>query len=312
MVAINRSSSLPTGRRDAIGAQALLAASAITAQTPASLAAPLHEWRGGSSAGVTRRFNGQVGALQLAGAYLKRLAECVQGNLAGAPDGMAALDALLEARPQLAGGFLDAHFVLDLDRQPRSELVIAGLTSLQEVARAGAHTLLFSASRHPGGPLAVVLDEGLSQAQILARLNAGLAPAGLRAHCEAGSLLIFSAQEADWLALKGRVRVQGEGRLVAGEGAMPLIVEERGLFDTAGKADLANGARHLVTLQASIGEQLAGLLEQLDGAGHREAQRQAHDISTTLKEARASYALYAGFVTGQANLGRSAALGLLG
>src|SRR5690625_1179131 len=91
------------------------------------------------------------------------------------------VDALLQQRAERAGGALDANLKLNLNEPLRARFSIQGLESIAAIQRSGAEILVFSGGRQLPEPLAVVLDEGLSEQQILRRFNSSLGQAGLRA-----------------------------------------------------------------------------------------------------------------------------------
>jgi hypothetical protein len=120
---------------------------------------------------------------------------------------------MLAQRGQRSGQALDARMKLHLHEPVRAHFSMEGLETIDKVRQAGSEILLFTAGRKLAEPLAVVLDEGLSEQQVLRRFNASLGQAGLRVELEATGTLKFSAAENHWAELKGALAVQGSGGL---------------------------------------------------------------------------------------------------
>lgn len=125
------------------------------------------------------------------------------------------VDVLLKERGKRSANSLDATFKLRLTEPVRSRFSLQGLESLEKIRQSGAETLLFSGGRQLAEPVAVVLDDEMSDEQILRRFNGSLGQAGIRAELDHNGQLSFSAREADWQQLKPQLAVQGEGKLFA-------------------------------------------------------------------------------------------------
>jgi len=122
---------------------------------------------------------------------------------------------LLDQRSLLSDGTLDASFQLSLNEPLRSRFQLKGLESLPSIQQSGKETLVFNAGRHMAAPIAVVLDNNMSEAQILRRFNNSLGQTGLHAEKDAEDQLRFSAPEQYWQKLRGQLIVQGEDKLFA-------------------------------------------------------------------------------------------------
>lgn len=120
---------------------------------------------------------------------------------------------LLKERTKRSGNSLDANLKLRLTEPVRSRFSLQGLESLEKIRQSGQETLLFGGGRQLAEPVAVVLDEQMSDEQILRRFNGSLGQAGIRAELDDNGALKFSARESDWQKLKGQIAVQGEGKL---------------------------------------------------------------------------------------------------
>ena len=120
---------------------------------------------------------------------------------------------LLKERSKRSGNSLDANLKLRLTEPVRSRFSLQGLESLDKIRQSGRETLLFSGGRQLAEPVAVVLDDEMSDEQILRRFNGSLGQAGIRAELDQNGELMFSAREGDWQKLKDQLAVQGEGKL---------------------------------------------------------------------------------------------------
>jgi hypothetical protein len=153
---------------------------------------------------------------------------------------------------------------LSLNEPVRSRFSLQGLGSIETIQQAGKETLLFTAGRKLTEPLAVVLDEGLSEQQVLRRFNNGLGPAGLRAELDVGGELKFSAREADWQAIKDELRVQGEGKLADKAPAYVVSDEEQLLrLPAAAQLDGARDLRRVLDQVVASLDKISALREQL-------------------------------------------------
>lgn len=188
--------------------------------------------QGRKSAGFGLQLNQQLTTMQSASSYLAQLSATLVplklslsrelGNARvqdreGVGAQLGELRALLEQRSSRSAGSLDGQFNLHLNEPARARFSLPGLESLPALQQAGRESLLFSIGRSSQEPVAVVLDEGLSEEQILRRFNVGLAPAGIRSELTTEGELVFSAREADWQNLREHTRVKGEGTLFAAQ-----------------------------------------------------------------------------------------------
>ncbi len=201
-------------------------------QTQPERGAAMGSAQGRKSAGFGLQLNQQLTTMQSASSYLAQLSATLVplklslsrelGNARiqdreGVDAQLGELRSLLEQRNSRSAGSLDGQLNLHLTEPVRARFSLPGLESLQTLQQAGRESLLFSIGRSSQEPLAVVLDEGLSEEQILRRFNVGLAPAGIRSELTTDGALIFSAREADWQAVREHLRVKGEGVLFAAQ-----------------------------------------------------------------------------------------------
>ena len=234
---------------------------------------------------------------------------------------------LLAERGQRSGEALDASFKLRLNEPVRSRFTLQGLDSVAAVQQAGRETLLFSAGRKLAEPLAVVLDEGLSEQQILRRFNVGLGPAGIRAELDSGGALRFSARESEWQQLKGELRVQGEGKLAAKTAtALPSHDEQLLRLLDAARLDGARELRRALDEVVEALDRIGSLREQLSHrqeeireflARHAEQNERewardfAGEVFNLMSRSPSSYAAVTQTVVAQANISRSSVVSLL-
>ncbi|WXL26048.1 hypothetical protein WG219_00715 [Ectopseudomonas mendocina] len=177
---------------------------------------------------------------------------------------MQAVRELLAERSQRSAQSLDSRLRLSLNEPVRSRFTLQGFDSIEQVQQAGKETLLFSAGRKLAEPLAVVLDEGLTEQQILRRFNNGLSPAGIRAELDAGGELKFSARESDWYAIKDELRVQGEGKLAEKTAAYVASEEDQLLrLPAATQLDGARDLRRVLDQVVTSLDRITALREQL-------------------------------------------------
>jgi hypothetical protein len=241
---------------------------------------------------------------------------------------MRQVNTLLEQRSKLSGESLDATFKLRLNEPLRSHFSIQGLESIEAIQRSGNETLLFNATRTLPEPVAVVLEEGMSEEQILRRFNSSLGSAGIRAELNQDGALKFSAPEQSWQALKVQLKVQGEGKLFAKGAFNPISSHEDGLqsFDIDLKNGSARELRQLLDSVVATLDRVSSLREQLSQrqADVREflarqesldeqqwALNFANAVFSRNARASASYGAQAQTVVAQAQLTRFAVVSLL-
>ncbi|NLO80732.1 MAG: hypothetical protein GX093_10635 [Xanthomonadaceae bacterium] len=296
-------------------------------------------WRSGN---YSIQLNRQLSSMQLAESYLADLAGRLSQlklslsrliNSTEPEDKAAAQQllreavALLRQRSERTGGALDARFRLSLNEPPRIRFTLQGLESIQAIQRSGAEILVFSGGRQLPEPLAVVLEDGLSEQQILRRFNTGLSQAGLRAELDENGRLLFSAREADWLALKDHLTVQGGGKLLPQERTWLESWEEQLLHLPEALGDeSAQELRRMLDQVLSALDQIALLREQLrrrqqeireflarhaDDDEKARAESYAGRVFQVMNRRPSSYASVMQVVLAQANLSRYAVVSLL-
>ena len=234
---------------------------------------------------------------------------------------------LLAERPQRSANSLDANLRLRLTEPVRSRFSLQGLENIETVRAAGRETLLFSGGRQLAEPVAVVLDEGLSDEQILRRFNATLGQAGIRAELAQGGQLKFSARENDWQALKGQLAVQGEGGLFPAARSRLASVDEALLnYPDELSLDSVDELRRLLdSVLAGLGR-ISALREQvrnrqqeirefIASQADTDEKQWALDFSRSvldlMRRSPSSYAAVTQTVVAQANISRFAVVSLL-
>ena len=235
---------------------------------------------------------------------------------------------LLAERSRRSSNSLDANLRLRLTEPVRSRFTLQGLENIETVRAAGRETLLFSGGRQLAEPVAVVLDEGLSDEQILRRFNATLGQAGIRAELEHGGRLTFSARESDWQALRGQLAVQGEGKLFepGRYSRLPSVEEQLLNVPQELALDSVEELRRLLdSVLAGLGR-ISALREQVR---HRQQEIRAfiasqaandekqwaldfsHSVLELMRRSPSSYAAVTQTVVAQANISRFAVVSLL-
>jgi hypothetical protein len=125
------------------------------------------------------------------------------------------LNQLVAQRSKRTAQSLDANLKLRLNEPLRSQFSIEGLESLTNVQQGGKETLLFTAGRALPEPVALVLDEGMSEEQILRRVNNSFGGVGIRAEVDEAGGLKFSMPETQWALFKTQLKIKGEGKRFA-------------------------------------------------------------------------------------------------
>lgn len=206
------------------------------------------EPRGGSSHnGFNFQLNQQLSSMQAADRYLGDLSEQLSAlklsisRQLSAPQSaneretitqqLTQANNLLAERSKRTGQSLDANFKLRLNEPLRSRFSIQGLETLDTIQRAGKETLLFTAGRALAEPVALVLDEGMSEEQILRRLNSSFGNAGIRAELDQDGALTFSMPENDWQLFKEQLRIKGEGKLFPAQSQGIATTAEEGFLE---------------------------------------------------------------------------------
>ncbi|MCY1341404.1 hypothetical protein D9M68_119080 [compost metagenome] len=297
----------------------------------------------GKGASFNIQLNQQLSSMQSAESYLGELADrlgqlklslgrelsSAQGvDRQGLKQQVRQVEELLARRAERSGNSLDASLKLRLHEPVRARFTLQGLESITDIQRAGKETLLFSGGRKLAEPLAVVLDEQLSEQQILRRFNTSLGQAGIRAELEQGGVLKFSARESDWQQLKGQLAVQGEGKLFAKGQATRLDSQEDALLDLSGDAQLdsqrelrrmldsvLNALDKIAALREQLGHRREEIREFLARQAHQDEQQWAMEYASTvfnlLRQSGSSYAAVTRTVVAQANISRFAVVSLL-
>ncbi|WP_178111173.1 hypothetical protein [Pseudomonas sp. 8Z] len=329
----------PQARRPVQGEQApqrvrRSEASAEQAQTQAQMRS--------KSASFNLQLNQQLTSMQAADSYLgdlsgrlgqlkltlsRELSNAQSGQREGLKRELDQVNKLLSERSQRSGQSLDASFKLRLNEPVRSRFTLDGFDSIAALQQAGKETLLFSAGRKLDEPLAVVLEEGLSEQQILRRFNAGLGQAGIRAELDSGGALKFSARESDWQELRGELRVQGEGKL-ANKVQTPVVSHEEQMLrlPEASPLDSARELRRALDEVVAALDKIGSLREQLS---HRQEEireflarhgdqneRQwardfAGEVFNLMRRSPSSYSAVTQTVVAQANISRTTVVSLL-
>jgi hypothetical protein len=235
---------------------------------------------------------------------------------------------LLSRRSERSGNTLDAMLKLHLHEPVRSQFTLQGLESMDAIQRSGRESLIFSVGRTLSEPLAVVLDEGLSEQQILRRFNASLGQAGIRAELTTDGELKFSARESDWQQMRGQLKVRGEGKLFAAEHFTLVRSHEDELIEVA-PAEALESQRELrrmldSVVQAlervtSMREQLSQrqeeirdfLLRQANQDEQQWAAEYANSVFNLMRQSGASYSTMTQAVVAQANISRYTVVSLL-
>jgi hypothetical protein len=236
--------------------------------------------------GFTLQLNQQLSSMQSAEQYLSELASrlaALKLNISrrlSSPQAaneresiertLQQVNTLLEQRSKRSGESLDATLKLRLNEPLRNRFSVQGLGSVEAIQRSGKETLLFSAGRSLPEPVAVVLEDGMSEEQILRRFNSSLGQAGIRTELSAEGTLKFSVPEQSWQILKEQLRVQGEGKLFPKGAFNPVTSHADGLppFSIDLEQDSARELRQLLDSVVATLDRVGKLREQL-------SQRQA-------------------------------------
>lgn len=323
--------------------QVLVPEAPVTSRRAAASESAIAEAGQRKSTSFSLQLNQQLSSMQTAESYLADLHNRLSqlklslSRELGAPSQAAGQDAireqfqqadeLLQQRSRRSGSTLDANLKLRLNEPVRSRFSLQGLDSLDTIRQSGRETLLFSGGRQLAEPVAVVLDDNLSDEQILRRFNATLGNAGIRAELDQHGQLKFSARESDWQQLKGQLAVQGEGKLFA-KGAQRLASEEERALSLPAEPQLDSlrELRRLLDSVVSGLDKVTALREQLSQrqreireflARQADADEQqwalefARELYELMQRSPSSYAAVTQTVVAQANIGRFAVVSLL-
>ncbi|WP_273526234.1 hypothetical protein [Pseudomonas sp.] len=323
--------------------QVLVPEAPVTSRRAAASESAIAEAGQRKSTSFSLQLNQQLSSMQTAESYLADLHNRLSqlklslSRELGAPSQAAGQDAireqfqqvdeLLQQRSRRSGNTLDANLKLRLNEPVRSRFSLQGLDSLDTIRQSGRETLLFSGGRQLAEPVAVVLDDNLSDEQILRRFNATLGNAGIRAELDQHGQLKFSVRESDWQQLKGQLAVQGEGKLFA-KGAQRLASEEERALSLPAEPQLDSlrELRRLLDSVVSGLDKVTALREQLSQrqreireflARQADADEQqwalefARELYELMQRSPSSYAAVTQTVVAQANIGRFAVVSLL-
>ena len=233
----------------------------------------------GSNGGFNVQLNHQLSSMQAADRYLGDLVEqlstlklSISRQLSSPASnerdtisqGLQQVNILLDERSKRTSQSLDAGFNLRLNEPLRSRFSLPGLESVEAIKQSGRDTLVFTAGRALQEPLAVVLDDDMSDEQLLRNFNAGLGSAGIRAELDSRGTLKFSMPESDWQAIKGQLKLKGEGKLFASS-SEPVNPQEDGMlgFDPAAVRESARELRQLLDSVVTALDRIGTLRQQL-------------------------------------------------
>lgn len=297
----------------------------------------------GKNANFNLQLNQQLSSMQSADSYLGELADRLAqlklslgrelsnsqpGAREAVKQAMQQAHSLLRQRAERSGNSLDASFKLRLNEPVRSRFSLEGLESIDAIRRAGKETLLFSGGRALAEPVAVVLDEDMSEQQILRRFNTSLGQAGIRAELDAGGAVKFSAKESDWQQLKGQLAVQGEGKLFAkgkptrldshedellrlpADSSLDSFRELRRVLD-----DVVRALDKIASLREQLSHRQEEIREFLARQSHQDEKQWAQDYASLvfnlMRQSPSSYAAVTQTVIAQANINRFTVVSLL-
>lgn len=297
-----------------------------------------------AAAGFNIQLNRQLSSMQLAERYLSDLENRLsqlklslgrvltgaaqQAEKAAIQREIREINQLLEQRARRTGNALGPTLKLSLNEPARTRFSIQGLESIEAIQRAGKETLLFSAGRQLSEPVAVVLDEGLSEQQILRRFNATLGQAGIRAELDDNGALKFTARESDWQQIKPELMVQGEGKLFAADRPTPVVSHEEQAIQPlpTPEEDSERQLRSLLDTVLAALDKVSQLREQLSArqkevreflAQHADQDERewadgfAKSVFSVMHRSPSSYSAVLQAVAAQANLSRYAVVSLL-
>lgn len=291
------------------------------------------------------QLNQQLSAMQSAGSYLSQVQSRLSqlklklgrqlsapsvnmAEMDGAREALKKVNAIFQQRSRLEDNVIDPSFQLKLTEPVRVRFSLQGLDSIDRIQQAGQETLVFTAGRKLSEPLAVVLDEGLNEEQVLRRFNVSLGQAGLRAELNNEGHLKFSARESDWGALREELAVRGEGKLFPKDGFARVESAEDGLLGLPSDSDLDSTSEmraildsvvsaldRIAVLREQIREREADirqfLREHLDGDEQQWAQNYLGSLIKVLRSGASSYIAQSQIIVSQANLNRFSVVSLL-
>lgn len=296
----------------------------------------------GKNAGFSIQLNQQLSSMQSAEGYLGELSDRLNqlklslgrelasgqgGNRKQLDQPLKQASDLLDQRSERSGG-LDANLDLHLHEPARTRFSIDGLETLDQARDGGRETLLFNSSRSQTEPGVVVLDDAMSDQQVLRSFNLGLAASGVRVEVGEDGKLTFSMAESDWRRSGGELNVKGEGKRFAKDRASPAQTREERLLDLpqslagSGQRDLRRMLDQVIdaldrigTLRDQLRQRQNEIREFLARQAGSDEQQWAQDYAETVfnlvRESGSSYAAVTQTVVAQANLSRFTVVSLL-
>ncbi|WP_220347756.1 hypothetical protein [Alkalilimnicola ehrlichii] len=180
----------------------------------------VRRWSQGN-ASYNIQLNRQLSSLQLADGYLaavearlshlkfqvsRQISAADSGSNPAIQEALRQVRQLLEQRSELTNGALDPSFKLSLNEPPRVRVTLQGLDSIESIQQSGQETLVFHGGRQLSEPLVVLLEDNMSEAQVLRRFNASLGRAGIRAELDVDGQLIFRRENPTGRSLTGNSR----------------------------------------------------------------------------------------------------------
>lgn len=327
----------PQERREALRNVPAPSRTALPSETPSAEATP------SKSTSFSLQLNQQLSSMQSADSYLgdlqtrlSHLKLALSRQISSPPpngeeaiqQAVQQVDKLLKERSKRSANSLDAGFKLRLTEPVRSRFSLQGLESLEKIRQSGSETLLFSGGRQLAEPVAVVLDDEMSDEQILRRFNGSLGQAGIRAELDQNGQLIFSAREGDWQKLKPQLAVQGEGRLFAKGKYVHLPSQDQELLSFPEELQLDSfrelrrvldtvvaGLDKVTALREQLSNRQQEIREFLARQAHADEKQWAMDFSRSvfnlMQRSPSSYAAVTQTVVAQATISRFTVVSLL-
>ncbi|MCW7536546.1 hypothetical protein OOT46_01575 [Aquabacterium sp. A7-Y] len=229
-------------------------------------------------------------------------------------------------RAEAGGGTLDSRLAHVAQGSARQRFTVRGL-ELASLRSGGAETLAFSVGAAGQKAVRVHLEPGLSDDELVQRLDQALAPAGIRAERDARGELVFSTPESEWARVRDGLAVHGGGIRFPGgafhaarieaepEAVRPesWAVEQRAkLRETL--QEVLDALDRVRRARESVQQALARSGERFDaGAALQEAGRaQGQAVEFERAAAQPGYDLLQSIAPALSGLGRHRVLALLG
>ena len=294
-------------------------------------------------AGFNIQLNRQLSSMQQAERYLgdvesqlvamkmrlsRALSTAEPSEATAIKESLQQLRSLISERLHRAGGAVDARLKLSLNEPARVRYRLQGLESVEAIRQSGRETLLFTAGRQWPEPVAVVLDDGMSDQQILRRFNTSLGQVGIRAELDEAGDLRFSAREQEWEAVKHQLAVQGEGKLFAKEGFQQVRSQEELWLSLPDELQLdtrrdlrrvldqvVSGLDKVIALREQLAVRQQEIREFLARHASEDERAWARDYATSVLSVMTrqptTYSGLAQIIMAQANVGRFTVVSLL-